>query len=452
MTEHHRRRAAGVPRRRTGHPRQSASGRTRPRSTWRWLPVTLGVLLGACMPQTSPGSRDEPLAPLFEALLALERGHRHHPVVVIQLGDSHTAGDRFSGHLRTLFQQRFGAAGRGVLPPGVPFDHYRPRLVAAAMTDGWTVSNSFRDGTPGPFGLSGFRLSASAPGARMTLRSTETAGFDVAAVEYLRRPGGGSFTVRVDGRPVARQPTGGDTVEAAWLDVPIAAPGRFMAVSPAGDGPIELMSWTVERRRPGVVYDSHGIVGATIHILGDWDADTMARELRRRDPAMIVVAYGTNEGFHDSLDPAAYEAAFAERLASLRRLAPRSALLVVGPPDANRLAQGCGTAVAGCDPLGAAEPDRCRWHVPPNLAMVREAQRRTADRLGARFWDWSAVMGGDCGTHRWATAEPPLAYADHVHLRNEGHRLSAERLFAELMQHYAAYAATAGGRLVAVRP
>src|SRR3546814_9816722 len=48
------------------------------------------------------------------------------------------------------------------------------------------------------------------------------------------------------------------------LDVP---PGSHrLAVSPAGDGPVELLSWTVERNRPGVVLDSHGIVGATVRV------------------------------------------------------------------------------------------------------------------------------------------------------------------------------------------
>ena len=39
----------------------------------------------------------------------------------MQIGDSHTANDSFSGRLRELFQARFGDAGRGVLPPGVPY-------------------------------------------------------------------------------------------------------------------------------------------------------------------------------------------------------------------------------------------------------------------------------------------------------------------------------------------
>lgn len=426
----------------------------------RGLPLALGALLAACLPAppVSEGgasavvtSFSEPLAPLFAALLALERGQRNEPVVIVQLGDSHTAGDRFSGHLRALFQQRFGASGRGSLPPGVPFEYYRPQLVAADMTGGWAIANSFREGTPGPFGLSGFRVSASDPRDRMTLRSTEIAGFDVAAIEYLRQPGGGRFAVRVDGRLVSEQPTAADTAEAAWLDVPIAAASRGMSVTPLGDGPVEFLAWMVERQRPGIIYDSHGVVGATIDILGAWDPATVAGELRRRDPAMIVVAYGTNEGFHDRLEPEAYEAAFASRLAALRQAAPRAAVLVVGPPDANRLQPGCAAAPPGCVPPDAPGRDQCRWHTPPNLAMVRETQRRVAVSLGAEFWDWSKVMGGVCGTHRWATAEPPLAYPDRVHLRDEGHRLSAERLFAQLVEQYAAYAAWAGNGLAARR-
>src|SRR3546814_19419281 len=61
------------------------------------------------------------------------------------------------------------------------------------------------------------------------------------------------------------------------------------------------LSWTVERNRPGVVLDSHGIVGATVRVAERWDRKTVAAELARRRPDMIVLAYGTNEGFDDAL-------------------------------------------------------------------------------------------------------------------------------------------------------
>ena len=63
--------------------------------------AVLGLLVG-CQPSTpvSSGDVDANLEPFFQALNALETGQSQDPVVVLQIGDSHTAGDRFSGRLR----------------------------------------------------------------------------------------------------------------------------------------------------------------------------------------------------------------------------------------------------------------------------------------------------------------------------------------------------------------
>ena len=75
---------------------------------------------------------------------------------------------------------------------------------------------------------------------------------------------------------------------------------------------------------------------------------------------------------------------------------------------------------------------QCRFPTPPKLGLVREAQRKLADRLGAIFWDWSSVMPGPCGAQTWAAANPPLMAHDYVHMTLDGYKLSADR-FADFL-------------------
>ncbi|HET8729472.1 MAG TPA: GDSL-type esterase/lipase family protein [Alphaproteobacteria bacterium] len=405
----------------------------------------------AGLPPAEVAEERTALAPLFEALYALETGVRTEPVRILQLGDSHTAGDRFSGRLRARFQDRFGDAGRGMLPPGVPFDYYAPTGVGVRQTGDWTVAGGLKpDG--GLLGLSGFRLHSNDPAASIEL--TSDTGFDRASLEIVRRPGGGTLAVRIDGGPERRVPGGAPVVEARTivLDVPFGS--RLLTVRPLGDGPVAILSWTVERARPGVVLDSHGVVGATAGIGGRWDEATIAAELAGRRPDLIILAYGTNEGFDDTLDAEAYGARFAGRLRALEAAAPGAAILVVGPPDANRLPRACrsqereGRSFA-CVPLNEEERATyasllnagvggplCRWHPPPNLRTVRRAQRAVAEAEGHAFWDWNLAMGGACSIDRWTHTEPPLAWNDHVHLRPMGYEDSADALFDRLMAGY----------------
>lgn len=404
------------------------------------------------------------LAPFFADLYALELGATARPVVIIQLGDSHTAGDHFSGRLRALFQQQFGAAGRGVLPPGEPFPFFRPTLVEVEQSEGWVSLASFPGPTGGLFGHSGHRLVGGDPGDTLVLRSTEEAGFSRIVLGVVLQPSGGTFALSVDGAEFHRQSTAGEQVRAGQLEMPVPPGSRQLTLTAVGDGPVELLFWGVERPGPGVILDSHGVVGASIGIIESWDTGTVRWGLGQRDPSLVILAYGTNEAFHGDLDLGAYAARVDRQLDLVEQAVPDAAILVIGPPDANRLPRGCwGDSLREialdfpCAPLTAPERadyarlfgDRasepvCRWHPPPALAPVREILRQAAMAHGHLFWDWSTAMEGACGTHRWAAADPPLAFFDHVHLQPEGYALSADQLFAYLMGHYTRFRTAAG--------
>ena len=79
----------------------------------------------------------------------------------MQIGDSHTANDSFSGRLRELFQARFGDAGRGVMPPGCPV----PLLPAGARVGhlGGLGSGQQLPRRRRPFGITGLRQHADGP-------------------------------------------------------------------------------------------------------------------------------------------------------------------------------------------------------------------------------------------------------------------------------------------------
>ncbi len=370
-----------------------------------------------------------PLAPLYQALLAEQRGQRSAPVVILQVGDSHTANDSFSGRLRELFQAQFGDAGRGVLPPGVPHPYYRPARVSVS-SQGWSVVSSFR-GDPGPYGVTGLRQHADGP-AQMTLSVDDPGELAQAEIEVLRQPGGG--TLDMNGAAI---PTAAPAAEAVWLKVPVAAGTTTLTVSARGDGPVDLLAWSIGHGRPGVIYANLGTIGASADLMDRWDQSILHADIAHLAPSMIVVAFGTNEGFRDSTDPAAFAADFAARLRDLHAAAPGAALVVLGPPDGyRRRAKRSGAPIACGDP---------KWTEPPNLGAIRQAERSVAAREHAWFWDWQAAMGGPCSMMRWAATMPPYAAPDHVHMFAPGYQATAEALFHTIMDGYARYRSLLSG-------
>ncbi|OAN55723.1 GDSL-type esterase/lipase family protein [Magnetospirillum moscoviense] len=372
------------------------------------------------------------LAGFYRDLARLEAGEIDH-LHILQLGDSHTAGDVFSGRLRSRFQQMFGAAGRGAMPPGKTFPGIRQKEVSLAQGGAWTMRNS-KQGNPDDlaYGLSGFVAVSGQGGGWMQVSPTEDKLFQSARIDFLHAEVGGAFEVLLDGEAVETVSTEGPDGRPGHVQV--AAPHGARTLGLATSAPdVRIKGWSLLEARPGVLVESFGIVGATVRVVERWHPASVAADLEALRPTLVILAYGTNEGFEVTLDLAEYRATFARVLGQWRRRAP---ILVAGPPDGRRAAPACKEK-----PKKGKKPAPCRWFTPANLPLVRAIQRQEAQAAGAAFWDWSAQMPEPGGIERWVKAEPPMARGDYVHFTTLGYESAADALFEQLMDGYAQFKA-----------
>jgi lysophospholipase L1-like esterase len=388
------------------------------------------------------------LARFHAALAAYERSSRTRRLVILQIGDSHTAGDNWTGYLRERLQRRFGDGGRGMLAPGKPFTDYRPYQIRVAQNGQWGVFNYRQWAGTGitSYALIGNNKDDSIEASMRGLKS-----FEEIEVEIVRQPDGGSFTLNVDGRDIRTIATRGES-RLERVTVPVVGGGYHAILRLNGDGAVAIISWSL-LRRSGLVFVSHGVPGETVGLIGKWDTGIASWQVAHLDPALIVVAFGTNDGFVTRFNAAEYEAEFRDKLLAIRSMAPKAAIAVVTAPGGDRLPSWCARNRAQrervrCRALAPSHAENyadliesksrklCYWHSPPGLEQVRRIQRAIAERMGAWFWDWSEVTGKECGMDRWARLDPPLAIADRVHMRLEGYDLSGEALYRDLLRDY----------------
>jgi lysophospholipase L1-like esterase len=159
------------------------------------------------------------------------------------------------------------------------------------------------------------------------------------------------------------------------------------------------------------------LYGARASRLLGWDWTVLRDNLERRDPDLIIVAYGSNEVSDSDLDLEEYRASFTTLLNKFHGAAPRASILVIGPPD---------RAVR----IGS------RWKTIGRMATLVEAQRRAAFEVGAAFYNSFKAMGGSGSIERWATQPERLAQPDRVHLTSAGYRLVADKLYQEIIRSY----------------
>ncbi len=374
---------------------------------------------GLCQPEV--------LTPLFEALRATETGYRGTPVHILQIGDSHTAGDRITGKLRADLQARFGNAGRGVLPAGIPYTGYAPYQVEVTE-DGWVsdIAPLVASGEIAPaFGLAAVRGKATVD-SQLNLRFEHGSEPHVFGVCGWRRGPESALAIEAEGRLWHLSPREGADCLGVAFDSPVAA----VRLRGVGAGMVLDALWS-DRGTHGVIVSNLGVIGSTLADFASRDETMMGRQLRYFSSHLIILAYGTNEGFDDSLDAAAYERLLRDQIARIRRMTPGVPILILGAPDALRSGE-----PGGCSADGRRRP-------PPNLAVVRDVQRRVAAEMGVAFWDWRGRMGGDCSADRLATMTEPLMRGDRVHFTSEGADWIGGMLSHDLMTAYDAWKARA---------
>jgi len=354
----------------------------------------------------NPGS----LVPFFEQLYREKQGQSDSAVHILHFGDSHTAADEWTGGLRELFQASFGDGGSGFSLAGYPYRGYRRFDVYGGGSRGWHTAGLARADGDGFYGLGGVSISTERADENVYI----AAECSLLEVFYLQQPGGGELAFYDNGERVSVIATGGEVGPGYFSYRP--APGTHsFELRTLQHAPVRLFGWAADRAR-GVTYEALGINGAEAAVMFKWDEKTLASNLEHRNPALIVLAYGTNEAGSASWVYDSYQRMFSALLGRLRQFAPTASILVIGPPDRySRNRRGPLKPLEKVDDIIAAQREACREN-------------------GAAFWDTRTRMGGKGSMRQWVTAG--LAQRDYVHFVGQGYRLLGSTLFKDMMRNY----------------
>ena len=382
----------------------------------------------------------ESLRRFFAALVDLDLGKRTDDVRVVQFGDSHTAADFQTGPLRRSLQRRFGDGGRGFVSVGKPWKYYVQEGVQGSGMTGWSPERGhFAHGKfvgDGRYGLVGVSIAASQHGARAY--SDLVASTSHIELAYLEAPRGGSFDVLVDGARVQRLRTAGDEAKSAYVGLDVTEGPHHVELDAVGDGAVRVFGMTLDRSKVGLTLDALGVNGARAGDLLLLREDHFGAELKHRDPALVMLAYGTNESTDDvPLD--VYEKQLVDVLGRVARAAPAAACLLLGPPDR---AERHHVVVPGAT-AGGASSVQTVWTTVPRLLDIVAMERRVAAAAGCAYYSQLDAMGGPGSMAGWALEAPPRAMLDRTHLSRQGYAELGDALASDLVRAYETYRGSA---------
>jgi lysophospholipase L1-like esterase len=355
------------------------------------------------------------LVPIFEQLFRLSSETNKMPVHILHFGDSHTAADDWTGGLRDAFKETFGDGGSGFSLAGHPFLGYRRFDVHGGGTTAWQSQGMRSASGDGYFGLGGIAISTDRVGQSVYI----DAECDYLEVDYLQQPGGGNLAIFDYENRLEEFSTDGE-LGPGFVRYQVSPGQHRFTLETLSARPVRLFGWVADKNS-GVTYEALGINGAEASVMMRWDQNMLATYLQRRNPGMIVLAYGTNEASDPNWSPESYQAMFSSLLQRLRTAAPAASILVLGPTDRWYRYKGVLRPLPGIDDIIAAQQQACRENA-------------------CAYWNTRERMGGKGSMREWVTAG--LGQADYVHFTSTGYRRLAAVLFADLLLQYQIYKKT----------
>lgn len=365
-----------------------------------------GNALGLFEPLQGGTAEAPPLARFYAALRALETGADEDGKVRIAVyGASHTDADIYPQYLRTYLQERFGDGGHGFVHIAKPWRWYRHVDMAVEGLRRWRTEHAqFRGAREdGLFGLMGVSMATKSSRAwgKVTHRSGSVG--SRYEIYYLEQPDGGRFDVFVDGKRQGRVKTAGPELAPGYFAFEVDEGAHEIEIKARGGGEIRLFGMTSERERPGVVVDTLGIGGTRASNMLRWDETVWFDNLQRRNPDLVILAYGTNEATDADQPIGAYEADLRAVVEKLQRAVPDASCMMVGPGDFPEVTSD-----------GRLLPR-------PRVREIVEVQARVSAEMGCAFWDALAFMGGELSMAQWTTSVPQMAKDDYIHLTRRGY-------------------------------
>lgn len=338
----------------------------------------------------------------------LIKAFQNNSVHIIQLGDSHTAADHMTDALRTQLQSRLGNGGMGW---GMPMYFAGQRLSRFGYDNqGWQPISS-RTQRDENYSLGGLLAIPKFDGATLTIKAKQSEQAQKVTVTLRQAPQDGQFMgTDAQGHSFTLEaPVKNNT----WQTVTFNAQLPFTIRAQNTNHSAIAGWWAQNSSGRGAIVSALGINGGELSYWDRWNTVGWQKELSTLAPQLVILAYGTNEGYNNSLDVNHARQILTEKIQQIRSANPQTTIMIVSAPESLKSTAGaCGTR-------------------PIKLSAVQAMQYQVAQSSRTLFWNWQQAMGGECSMKTWINRGD--AARDGVHFSTSGYQKLGQMLASDLL-------------------
>lgn len=351
----------------------------------------------------------------FDSFFASLDGARTKPVRILHYGDSQIEEDRITSALRDGLQGRFGGGGPGMMPFGRPYYTVRYSQSSNANLRKYIVFGEGSRRSDGRYGILG-QMSRCDTSVFTTVSATKSNTSPGRSFNRLTLLANGKLNVKLSGKQYTLATTGKEVGRLS-----ISLPDSSTTVRWSTWGSADIYGVQIDDSL-GVSIDNIPMRGCSGTIFTRFNKDQFREYIDHDNVRLIILQFGGNAMPYrkSAKSISEYKTQLEEQIACLHALAPRAAILFIGPSDMS-------TSVKG------------RMQTYPHLPMMVDSLKAAANNSGAAFWDMYSAMGGQNSMVSWVKARPSLAGSDYVHFTPRGAEAIGNMLLESMMLYYDYY-------------
>ena len=343
---------------------------------------------------------------------------------VMHYGDSQIEMDRISSVLRQKLQELFGGSG----PNMIPAIQTVATISVTQHDSGLQRYTLYGDSTTRRAGHNRYGVMAqfgkvSGHGSITFSQTSHSQAFpkakQISSVSVLLGRNSQGFTASLRCDTIHRQKSLNANDSVSLITWKLPANVRKGNISFKGNAEIYAVLLDGDA---GVALDNVSLRGCSGDIFTRLNESVMRQSFDQLGTRLVILQFGGNRmpAISGSKNIASYMEILEKQIDYIKRVAPQSTFLFIGPADMGKSYNG---------KMGT-------WKGLPEL---NDSLRVMALRNDVAYWDMFNVMGGEGSMAQWVKHQPPMAGPDYVHFTFRGAQEIGGNLAKSLTTYYDFY-------------
>jgi len=340
-------------------------------------------------------------------------------IQILHMGGSHIQADIYSNRMRNHLSNFLPnlMSARGLLFPYSTAKTNNPRNYKVSSSGQWSAVRNVDRTLANPLGLSGISVSTSDSSAKLniTFETPRETKHDFIRVKVLHNTDSLSFSIKWLGKDSASITTadGFTLIEFETFQNEISL---GFEQTDSLQTRFELYGVLLESNRPGFIYSSVGVNGAST-----WSylkCELFSKHLSLIPPDLVFFGIGINDAHDPNFSEKNYFANYEKLMLQMRAVNPEVCFVFITNNDSYGYNKKLNT----------------------NATAVQKVMFDLAKKYDGAVWDLFSIMGGLKSSTTWRDAN--LMAKDRIHFSGEGYNLLGDLLYNAFMEAFEDYLKT----------